>query len=257
MSLFRRQTCALALLAATTTACTDDPIYVEPNGSIEVGADMAGGGTAAGQVLLPIRLERDSEAVDRADLAAELGAEVPFVTRDDLDISVEWTLTNLDDTASVARIQLNGANEWFAYVPSAFVVDPEEEEEPPPLVGNVPMDIGPNEIRSGVFREDQLAEAAIDLELITRGALNPFAAILERHKDVATVDLAGVEFPVDRLAHLIRIDLTLISNRHTTLAYTVRVRDHRSPNLLHDELSNAPTDELTAFAPADFAPPAP
>lgn len=238
------------------SACTDDPIYVQSAVSIEVGADgMPGAGTA--QLMLPIRLELSDEASERADRAAELGVEVPYITRDDFDLSLEWTVKNLSDANAVARIQVNGANEWFAYVPGAFVVDPDEEEAPPPLLGDVPLEFGPGEVRSGVFREDELAEAALDLELITRGALNPFSAVLDVHEDIGSLDVGGVAVPIADTAHLVRFDLILVADRHMVLEFAVRARDHRRPNLLHDELADAPPDELTTFAPADFAPAAP
>jgi len=244
---------SLLLAVLLTSACTDDPIYVEPTGAVEVGADgMTFTGTSS--TFLPIRLERQAEAESRATRAAELGVAVPYVLRDDLDISVEWTLKNLADAPAVARVQLNGANEMFAYVPTAFVVDVEEEEAPPPLSGDVPFEMEPGETRDGVFREDDLAEAALDLELITRGAVSPFTAMLEVNEEQGEFDAAGVTVPSDAFAHLVRIDLALVADQHMVLEYSVRVRDHR--DLLHDELADAPPEELTAFAPADYAPPA-
>ena len=131
---------------------------------------------------------------------------VPFVLREDLDISLEYTIRNLDpDNAANVRIHVNGANEYFAYVPSAFVVDPEEEEEPPPLAGNIPIMVEPGQTISGVFREDDLNEAAIDLELITRGALNPFAAMLQIHEEIELLDeTAAPPIAVEHTAQLIR-----------------------------------------------------
>ncbi|HUS68193.1 MAG TPA: hypothetical protein VMZ28_26850 [Kofleriaceae bacterium] len=243
----------LLLAVLLASACSDDPIYVEPSGAVEVGADGETF-TAASSTLLPVRLERQAEAEDRAARAGELGVMVPFVLRDDLDISVEWTLKNLSDAPAVARVQLNGANEMFAYVPTAFVVDIEEEEVPPPLSGDVPLEMEPGETRDGVFREDDLAEAALDLELITRGAVSPFAALLEVNEEMDEFDAAGVEVPSDAFASLVRIDVGLVADQHMVLEYSVRVRDHR--DLLHDELADAPPEELTAFAPADYAPPA-
>jgi hypothetical protein len=246
----------IAIVCSLAVGCTDDPIYVEPMAAIEVGADGQPG-TASASVMLPIRLETTEEAEERATLAAEIGAEVPFVTRDDLDISVEWSIKNVSDADGVALIHMNGANEWFAYVPTAFVVDVEDEEVPPPLGGNIPMEIAAGDQRSGVFREDELAEASLDLELITRGGLTPFAAVLEVHEDMDEIDAAGVPVPSDAFASMIRFDMTLIADRHMVLEYTIRVRDHRSPGLLHEELAAAPAEELTAFAPADFAPAGP
>jgi hypothetical protein len=245
--------------AGALPGCTEDPQYLQPAQALEVGVPDSMVNTATAQIVLPIRIELEDEAAERAELAAELGVEVPYVRMDDLSISIEWTIKNLEDTAGTARIMVNGGNEWFYYVPNVFVVDPEEDEEPPPLMGDIPLEIPAGGTRNGVFREDQLIEAAIDLELITRGALNPFAAVLQAHKN--TVEIAdpagGAVIPREAFAHLVQYDLAFTANRHMVLEYTVRVRDHRRPGLLHDELMAADPGELTGFAPAMFTPPPP
>jgi hypothetical protein len=243
----------LLVAALLASACTDDPVYVESTGAIEVGADDVTF-TATSSTALPVRLEHQKEATCRAEKSAELGVMVPYVLRDDLDLSVEWTLKNLSDAPAVARVQLNGANEMFGYLPLAFVVDPEEEEAPPPLAGDVPFEMEPGETRDGVFREDELAEASLDLELITRGGVSPFAALLEVDEGMDEFDAAGVAVPSDTYASLVRVDLVLVADQHMVLEYTIRVRDHRDPHLLHSELADAPPGELTAFAPADYSP---
>lgn len=253
--MIRMKHAARTLLAVlVVAACTDDPVYVAPTGAVEVGADGMTF-TAASSTPLPIRLERSDEATCRAELAAELGVVVPYVRRDDLDLSVEWTLKNLSENLGVARVQLNGANEMLAYLPTAFVVDIEDEEAPPPLAGNVPLELEGGETRDGVFREDDLAEASLDLELITRGAVSPFAALLEVNEEMDEFDAAGVMVPSEAYASLVRVDIALVADQHMVLEYTIRVRDHRDPHLLHEELADAPPEELTAFAPADYAPP--
>jgi hypothetical protein len=101
------------------------------------------------------------------------GVEVPYVVVGDLDVSIEWTARNLDPEPGQLRILVNGASPFFAYEPSLLVVDPEEDPTPPPLLGDVPIDVPALGEVSGVFREDQLREASIDLELITRGQPQP------------------------------------------------------------------------------------
>jgi hypothetical protein len=246
-------------LGATLGACTEDPRYVQPDQALEAGA--AGSDPdipATVQFLLPIRTETEDELTERTELAAELGIEIPFVQINDIELSLEWSIRNLSDQDANIRINLNGANELFAYVPSSFVVDPEEEEEPPPLAGDIPIEIPALGTISGVFREDQIREASTDLELITRGEVNPFAAVLEHHEDILGMSrLGGPYIPASKLASLIRFDLTLITNRHVVMEYAVRLRSNRTPNMLHDEGLNAPPEELTVFAPADFVPPPP
>ena len=245
-----------AAVSLVALGCTDDPVYVQAPMAIEVGADGTTT-TATGSVMLPIRLETTAEAERRATAATELGVMVPFITRDDLDLSVEWTVKNVSDADGVARVQMNGANEWFGYNPAAFVVDPEEEEAPPPLTGDVPLDIPAGEERSGIYREDDLAEASLDLELITRGGFTPFAAVLDNQEEMDEIDAMGVAVPSEAFASLVRIDMTLIADRHMVLEYSVRVRDQRDPGLLHEELFAAPPEELQPLAPAEFVPATP
>lgn len=242
--------------AALVAGCTEDPQYLQPQQALEVGVPESMVDTATAQITLPVRHELEEEAAERAELAAELAAQVPYVRIDDLSISIEWTIKNLEELEGTARIMVNGGNEWFYYVPNVFVIDPEEDEEPPPLMGDIPLIIPAGGTRTGVFREDQLVEAAIDLELITRGALNPFAAMLQIHED--TTEIAspggGAVIPREAFAHLVQLDLAFTANRHMVLEYTVRVRDHRRPGLLHAELLDADAAELTGFAPAMFTP---
>ncbi len=255
----RLATAIVPLLLATAFGCASDPTYLAPPDSLEVGAPGTDIALAETQIVLPIRLEEPLEAESRVAREAELGTMVPFVRRGDLELSLEWSLRNLNvDEQAVARIHVNGANEYFAYVPASFVVDPDEEETPPPLAGDIPIIIEPGATISGVFREDDLAEAALDLELITRGGLNPFAAMLQIHEDETEVtDGGGTAIPLADTAHLIRLDIALLGNRHLVLEYAVRVRDRRSPELVHDMGLAADPAELTAFAPADFTPPPP
>jgi hypothetical protein len=250
----RTRTALLAAAAAASlAACADDPIYMEPTAPIEVevGADAVDGvASATASFPLPIRLEREEEAEVRAGRSEELGAQVPYVTVDDLDIEIEWRLENLSDTPALARVQLNGANELFEYVPADLVVDPEEDEPPPPLAGDTPIALEPLASFEGVFREDQLAEASLDLELMSRGGLSPFTAVLavdERRGSFR--DTGGVDIPKDAWASLIRLDLIVLADQHVLFEYNVRVRDHRDPELTHPLLLEAPAGELTTFAP--------
>jgi hypothetical protein len=250
---------ALATLAVALLAgCPHDPRYVQPAEALEVNAGDDSAAIATTQLSLPIRLETEDEAAERAELAAELGVQVPYVRIGDLHVSLEWAIRNLSESDGVARIFVNGGNEWFSYVPANFVIDPDDDEEPPPLMGNIPIVVEAGQTVTGVFREDQFYEASVDLELITRGGYNAFRALLEVNEDTTEiVDGSGAVVPVDVFAKMVRLDIAFTGNRHMVFEYAVRVRDRRRPSLLHDLLLDAPDGELTVFAPADFAPPPP
>jgi hypothetical protein len=247
----------VVVAALAAAACGSDPRYLPSPVAIEVGNGPDGARSGTSSLTLPIERESNADRMARDGLAAALGAPVPYVRLDDLDVELEYTIKNLTGEAGQARVNLTGASELFAYVPVAFVLDPDEDDEPPPLAGNIPIELGPDEVVSGVLREDQLREASLDLELITRGGLNPFAAILVRHEDEPAITLVpeGVTAPLDRLGHLIRFDVTFVADRHMVLEWAVRVRDRRG--ILHADLGAAPAEELTVFTPADYAPPPP
>lgn len=268
-------------LLLVVPACANDPTYVQPPAGIEVGATADDMGVATASLALPFdagRLGSVDYAREREQLLIELNQtldppltidELPLVRLGQLDVSIEWTIRNVSDEPGQARIQVNGGNQFFTYVPTNFVVDPEEDEQPPPLAGNVPIDVPALGQVTGVFREDQLREAALDLDLITRGGFNPFAALLTVHEDLRnTAEIPFVPYPPDQdpppapprplpieaFAHLVQLDVTFQADRHMVLEYAVRVRD--PDGLLHDDLLAADPAELQVFMPAVYTPPA-
>jgi hypothetical protein len=270
----------LTFIWLVAAACTNEPQYVpcapmgpaamdvcslETDGSIEDGVK--------GSVHIPIKPEDDWKLADRqkrTQLQAEVmaGIEVPIYRLEHYDISVEWTVKNLSNSMSQFRVDLNGANEAFTYDPSLIILDPTDDEAPPtpPLAGNIPIDIGPGATMSGTFREDQLVEAAIDCDQVTRGNVNPFRATLttSRHDDqfqpVTPYDYVtmtggeptGPAVPSIAWRQLVRIDIVFKPQAHMKLDYTVRVREHTE--VIHEMGLNAPTGEIVVLDPAPYVP---
>lgn len=246
----------LALFAVG--GCSADPQYLPGPTAIEVGIDGTDVFSATATIDLPIELESMEDAMERAELAMSIGVaadQLAYVRVGDLDVSIEWTIKNLSVNDGNARISVNGGNQFWYYVPLNFVVDPEEDEEPPPLMGDIPLVVPGDGTLSGVFREDQLREASIDLEQISRAMVNPFAAVLTTNEDDPGVTIAPALVPLDALSQLVRYDLVFEADRHMVLEYGIRVRDHRG--ILHPEGLAAPTEELFAFTPMEFVPPPP
>jgi len=246
---------AAAVLAAGLAAgCIEDPVYIRApmQAGLEVGIEGSDVFEASTSIDLPIKLETPEDADQRAMLAAELGVEVPYVRIGDLEVSIEWTIKNLAQSEGEARIDVNGGNQYWYYVPTDFVIDPQQDEEPPPLMGDIPQRIAADQTLSGVFREDQIREASIDLEQITRGGINPFAALLIVNEDDPGVTIPPTLVPFEDLGQMIRFDITFSADRHMIMEYAIRVRDRRG--LLHDLLLDAPAGELTPFTPAEFVP---
>ena len=222
------------------------------------------------QLQLPINIEKEEDAMVRAARAAELGIDIPYVKLGDIEVSVEWTITNLSDEEGTARVELNGATEFFVYDPDLIVLseDPEEAPPTPPLDGNTPLHVPAGGTLSGVIREDQVREASIDIEQVTRANVNPFAATLRINKNDTEIlaflppDPADIEagpmldpnappIPREAFAMMIRVDLVFVPDRHMRLDYNVRVRDVRG-EMMNELLMSAPADELTAFAPMAY-----
>jgi hypothetical protein len=265
-------------------ACANDPVYVEcPDAAtdptcvrvIEAGQDDGTGmGTvveeAKTRLVLPINPEKPEDATARAARAAELGVDVPYVKLGDIEVAVEWTITNLDAEDGNALVELDGATEFFGYDPDLVVLSTDDEAPPSPgLEGNIPLHIPGGGTLSGIFREDQVREASIDIEQITRANINPFAATLKINKNdaqiqpflpfdpmdpeaVPMIDPNAVPIPREAFAHMIRIDLVFTPDRHMTLEYNVRIRDIRG-EMMNDKLMAADPAELQAFMPMDFA----
>jgi hypothetical protein len=266
------------LVSILHVGCSNDPLYLPAPMTMEAGVvDPMGMLSAArAQLVLPIESETAADAMARAAVTARLAPIlVPYVRVGDLEVEVEWTIKNLDARPGQVKIQLNGANEYFAYDPSILVLDPDDEDAPPApgLAGDVPIDVPASGQVSGLFTEDEVREAAIDLDQITRGNVNPFRATLTITKNAklfqpmtlpmpAMPDYVpvpvGPPVPREAFAGLTRIDLVFKPSGHMTLDFNVRVRDLRG--IMHPLLLTAVTQkpgELQTFTPMVYNPVAP
>lgn len=267
---------SLGIVSSLGIGCANDPVYLPSPTTIDAGemTDMDGNIVPGlGVLVIPVKRETMKDAMDRARRQALLPDQtvvLPYIQVDDLEISIEWTIKNLTDKPGNAKVQLNGANQFFRYDPSMIMLSADDEAPPPPgLDGDIPLDIPANGSLSGLFTEDNLREAAIDLDQITRGNVNPFRATLTISKNIDMyAQLAplmfdmngeplpqattGVVFPREAIPAILEADLVFKPDRHMTLEYTVRVRDIRG-DMLPDKLLSAPTGDLEPFMPADFA----
>jgi hypothetical protein len=272
----RNSSIVLASITALGAGCANDPVYLPAPASVDAGETMDMDGNilpGVSALVIPVKHETAADAADRARRQVKLDAMavIPYIAVDDLQIEVEWTITNLTAMPGHATVQLNGANQFFRYDPSMIMLsaDPEEAPPPPGLDGDRPLDLLPNGSISGLFTEDNVREAAIDLDQITRGNVNPFRATLTVSKNIdqfaqlapLTFDMngdplpqatTGVMFPREAIPAMLELDLVFKPDRHMKLEYTVRVRDIRG-DLLPDKLMAAPMSELEPFAPADFS----
>ncbi len=229
---------------------------------------MGGLTTAKSSLMLPIKLETTKDAATRAALATKLGVMVPYVKVGDIEVEVDWTVTNLDSDAAQFVIDFNAGNEFWYYDPTLInLAAPGDDEAPPTpqLQGNIPTDIGPNAVLTGTFREDQTLEASVDLDEITRGNITPFYATNVVDKNDPSfqpmsapmpdnVDYVpspvGPVIPRAAFAEIIRYDFTFKPDHHMTMTYEVRIRDIRG--IVDPKGLDAPASELTMFAPMPY-----
>jgi hypothetical protein len=223
-----------AQLASACAGC-NDPIYLTEYRSLATSDATDGGtGTIAGDTdtfMIPIRRPNIDE---RNALAAEqmqksLMMPVPWVGVRDLPVEIQYTLKNLDAQPGKVFFMLTGGNEFGAYNQAAYVnpLDP-NAVTPPPLAGASPVDLAAGATYSGTFREDDIAEAAIDLEAIVRypGAADmsiPFK-VLNNRSNVSNVGLEMIP-PNDVTPQQIGFIFTLNADVHVQADYVIRVRN--------------------------------
>lgn len=251
-------------------ACANDPQYIQAPTVLTATADMMGVvNQPIGALALPIKPESTADAQKRMALASQLGVAVPYVKVGDLAVEIEWTIKNPDTMPGQAKVELNGGNELFYFDPKLVnLAAPNDREAPPTpgLQGDIPIDVPASGEVSGLFREDQVLEASIDLDMITRGNVNPFHAVLTINKNVDsfqpmtapmpanmnyTQTPTGPVVPRAAFAHMVCFQIVFKPDRPMTLEYTVRVRDIRG-GLVHERGNHAPAGELVTFAPMAY-----
>lgn len=272
---------AITLLAIGCANPTNAPQYVlcAPMGAapmdrcrITAEPDDEGNLVGRGGLHVPVTPEADWKPDDRQrrmelqmDVDPSGAIAVPIYRLEHYDLSVEWRVTNNTGSPGTFRVDLAGANEEVAYDPDAIMVADEDDPPAPPLAGDIPLDVGPNATTEGVFREDQLREAAIDLDQITRGNVNPFAAVLTTSKNASSFQPVtaydpisetggapdGPEVPAAAFRQLIRVDIRFRPDRDMVLEYTLRLREH--VEVIHEEGLNAPGGELDLRDPPVYA----
>jgi hypothetical protein len=250
----------LSFIVVAAAGC-NDPVYIQQHRPLETRADPMNGGFAADVDLfvLPVRTPTNAEqrALDQEQMRLGLMQPVPWAGARDFDIQLQWAIKNLDAQPVDALFIVNGGNEFGDYDPAAFIDPnvPEDEQPPPPnLYGGAPMHLAGNEVRTGVLREDDLHENAIDLEAITRYpdpagvAATPFE-VIEHNSQLSKVGMDAVPLN-DVIPAMVRYAITLSATGHVVLDYSVRVRDHSG------KIAAADAQNLYVPTDAQLAPPA-
>jgi hypothetical protein len=278
---------ALGSLGVAAAGCANDPQYVQCGTSDTMDtctldtatAMMVGTGPSArtlvrGSLHVPVKPETAELTKVREDLQKTVpgGVIVPLYRIDQYDLSVEYTIKNLDDVPGTVKVALDAANEAFSWNPTLLVPAGDESPPAPDLAGGTPIDLQAKGQYDGLFREDQLLEAAIDLDQISRANINMYAATLTVNKNDASFQPlsprvapppgsqdppiqtpTGPAVPRSAFRNIVRVDMVMEATTHMTIAFDIRVRPHVD-HLIHDMGMNAPAAELTILDPAAFVP---
>ncbi|MCU1280870.1 MAG: hypothetical protein JWM53_4416 [bacterium] len=249
----------LFVLALAACGC-NDPTYLAEKAPIETQPAAMGGGfsPATDLYVLPVRqpTQTERQALGKLQQQLMLPDAVPWAQARDFDIELQWSVRNVDTTMATVIVTLDGGNEFGDYVPGAYInplANPADQTPPPNLLTSEPLVVAGGGTITGVFREDDLQESALDLEAITRfpsggdALATPFMAI-EHRSNVSQIGLEGIP-PHDVTPAHVRYQLAVVADAHVILDYSVRVRDHNG------KLAKPTDKDLYVNSAATLAPP--
>jgi hypothetical protein len=234
----------------------NNPTYfTPPMGAIESGQPDAGAEIAT-VVVLPFRPPTDAEQAKLGQESETLGFKAPWLRRDQVALSIQYSITNLDKQAGKAQIFLDGANEFTTYDRAALqaaaqaVAKNNDQVIVLPLFQTIPVAIASGETKTGTIREDDFAEAELDLDAIGRWMAPP-AAVLINASEVNPIGLEHVP-PNEVVPAMFQLHVALVAEQRMRLDFLVRVRDSRERLL---DLAHA--GDAYAPKPMGYMPPPP
>lgn len=219
----------LIFLTATGACAPNSPQYFAPAKPLEAGTMMAAAASAT--VELPLRRPTKQEQMMLQEERKKLGFEVPYLQRKDVDVSIQYTITNLSDMPGEATVAINGANEYTSYDLAAIqmfidsLVLPPDTDAPPlfPLLQSTKTTIKARATLSGNIREDDVVEAARDLDAIGRFKA-PYLTVLINDSSASPLGMEMVPKNV-QLPQLWRFIVTFTATVPMRMDFLVRARD--------------------------------
>jgi hypothetical protein len=248
---------ALAAAVLLGGCGVNNPTYFPSAAPMEAGG--MGMGDATATVTLPFRPPgaADMQALD--DASSARGYRIPWLARDQVALSLSYTITNLDGDEGTAQLLINGASELASYDRGAIIaaqmaaaVRNNDAADVLSLIEVTPVAVKPGQSHSGLVREDDFAEAELDLDAIGRWMAPP-AAVLINASEVNPVGLENVP-PGVVVPALFRITITFTATAHMRLDYLVRVRD-KDGQLLGSAGGDAFAPNPPAYVPPVMAAP--
>jgi hypothetical protein len=176
---------------------------------------------------------------------------LPYVQRGNIEIEIDWTLSNLSEQRVVADVVVNGINEFHEYNPAAQVVDDDLVIDFAGYERSYRIDGGAR--LRGTIREELMDEVAVDLATVVNGA--PNANQITFFENQSAVDARSRRFIPDVVPALtgVRVGLRATSPVPLLLEFTVRVRDERGVLELDLEAERWERPAPALFGPMDAA----
>ncbi len=226
-------------LVAAAIGCNDDRIYVDDDGALHqlaitedtepafVGDEGDALYVVERRVELSVRAPTEGELDVRQAAVADFPGlpfwRMPWVERGDIELGVDFTVSNLDDEEHDIDVIINGANEFHEYVPGVVTVD----DVPVPLHSQWErrFTIGARERLSRTVREEELDEVAVDLATVVNGAPNSDRIVYFENKSYR--DERSKQYIPEVIPGLValRLGLRATSAAPILLEATIRMRD--------------------------------
>jgi hypothetical protein len=207
------------------------PTYYAGPRVLEVGGQVNGmdrPGTDSVTFDFPIRTPTGPEQRQLAADTQRLGFMVPWVQRASFAIEISYTVHNLDNKPGTADVSVDGADEFTSYDSAAIraalqMTMMKNQQAVLPLIQAVPFIVPAGHASGGLVREDDFAEAELDLDAIGRWMAPPDAVLINR-SEVNPIGLEQVP-KTEVVPAFIRVVVSFEADTHMTCEFALRVRD--------------------------------
>jgi hypothetical protein len=248
-----------ALLLVASACQANDPTYFPGTKTLEVNGMPSDPTMMASSVdldtfTLPFRPPNAAEQQTLMMQSAQLGFQAPWLTRTDIAIEISYVIKNVDTMPGTARVAVWAADEFTnydlsaMYVAQAMMPNGQKQVIILPLIQGIPVMIDPGKTYEGIVREDDFAEAELDLDAMGRWMAIPAEVLINRSE----VNPIGLEMvPKNEIVPAIfQTVFQFEADVHMTCTYVIRVRD------LNDRLETGP-GTIYAPMPTNYVPPPP
>lgn len=243
-----------ALVGVIGSGCINTPLYFDGPQPILAAAGSDDPLPTNG-VTLQFRNPTADEQRDLDAQSAAHGFQVPWIRRDHVHIELSYLVTNTSGQDGTFNLMVDGASEFAKYdvTTTAAALQQGNNDAPTylPLMSSSVQTLKAGQRMNGLIREDDFAEAELDLDALGRWpGTGTFAGVLINRSDVNPVGLDMVP-ATEIVPALVEVDVHLQASVAMTCDYVVRVRDD------NDQLLHRSGETLFQPSPVLFQPPPP